>query len=111
VDVEDMKREDPDEIADLLESQLSYKQGGIVLLHDMHWPSVKAFNRLLRWLEADKWDPAHPEKPGWDIVDLPEYLRATGAAPQPYATREELERARRAASERRARVTSHEPRL
>jgi peptidoglycan-N-acetylglucosamine deacetylase len=111
VDVEDMKRDDPDEIADLLESQLSYKQGGIVLLHDMHWPSVKAFNRLLRWLEAEKWDPAHPQKPGWDIVDLPEYLRATAAAPQPYATREELERARRAASERRARVTSHEPRL
>jgi peptidoglycan/xylan/chitin deacetylase (PgdA/CDA1 family) len=102
VDVEDMKREDPDEIAQMLEAQLSYKQGGIVLLHDMHWPSVKAFNRLLRWLESDKWDPAHPGKPGWDIVDLPEYLRATAASPQPYATREELERARHAAAERRA---------
>jgi peptidoglycan/xylan/chitin deacetylase (PgdA/CDA1 family) len=111
VDVEDMKRDDPDEIADLLESQLSYKQGGIVLLHDMHWPSVKAFNRLLRWLEAEKWDPARPQRPGWDIVDLPEYLRATAAAPQPFATREELERARRGAAERRARVTPHEPRL
>jgi hypothetical protein len=63
----------------------------------MHWPSVKAFNRLLRWLEADRWDAAHPEKPGWDVVDLPEYLRATAAAPQPYASREELERARQAA--------------
>jgi peptidoglycan/xylan/chitin deacetylase (PgdA/CDA1 family) len=102
VDVEDMKREDPEEIAQMLEAQLSYKQGGIVLLHDMHWPSVKAFNRLLRWLESDKWDAAHPEKPGWDIVDLPEYLRATAASPQPYATREELERARHAAAERRA---------
>jgi peptidoglycan/xylan/chitin deacetylase (PgdA/CDA1 family) len=102
VDVEDMKREDPEEIAQMLESQLSYKQGGIVLLHDMHWPSVKAFNRLLRWLEADRWDATHPEKPGWDIVDLPDYLLATAASPQPYATREELERARRAAAERRA---------
>ncbi len=103
VDVEDMKRDDPDEIAQLLEQQLAFKQGGVVLLHDMHWPSVKAFNRLLRWLESDKWDPANPQKPGWDIVDLPEYLRATAASPQPYATREELERARRTASERHAR--------
>jgi peptidoglycan/xylan/chitin deacetylase (PgdA/CDA1 family) len=101
VDVEDMKREDPDEIAQLLEGQLMYKQGGIVLLHDMHWPSVKAFNRLLRWLESDRWNPEHPDRAGWDIVDLAEYMRATAAAPQPYATREELEKARRAASERR----------
>jgi peptidoglycan/xylan/chitin deacetylase (PgdA/CDA1 family) len=101
VDVEDMKREDPDEIAHLLEQQIQYKQGGIVLLHDMHWPSVKAFNRLLRWLDQDRWNPAHPEKPGWAVVDLPEYLRATAAWPQPYATREELEKARRAAAERR----------
>jgi peptidoglycan/xylan/chitin deacetylase (PgdA/CDA1 family) len=108
VDVEDMKREDPDEIASMLEGQLAYKQGGIVLLHDMHWPSVKAFNRLLRWLEADKWNPAHPERPGWDIVDLAEYLQATAAAPQPYATREDLERARKAAAERRALARSQD---
>ena len=92
-----MKKTDPDEIVTLLEHQLEYKSGGVVLLHDMHWPSVKAFNRLLRWLDADRWDPAHPEKPGWDIVDLAEYLRATAAAPQPYASREELERARQGA--------------
>jgi peptidoglycan/xylan/chitin deacetylase (PgdA/CDA1 family) len=94
IDVEDMKKSEPDEIVSAIERQLEYKAGGVVLLHDMHWPSVKAFNRLLRWLEADRWDPDHPEKPGWDIVDLPAYLRATAAAPQPYATREELERAR-----------------
>jgi len=97
IDVEDMKRTDPDDIVRSLEQQLEYKSGGVVLLHDMHWPSVKAFNRLLRWLEADRWDSAHPEKPGWAVVDLPEYLRATAAAPQPYASREELERARQAA--------------
>jgi peptidoglycan/xylan/chitin deacetylase (PgdA/CDA1 family) len=97
IDVEDMKRTDPEEIEQSLEQQLEYKGGGVVLLHDMHWPSVKAFNRLLRWLEAGRWDPAHPEKPGWDVVDLAEYLRATAAQPQPYASREELERARKAA--------------
>jgi peptidoglycan/xylan/chitin deacetylase (PgdA/CDA1 family) len=101
IDVEDMKRDDPDQIAQMLEQQLGYKQGGIVLLHDMHWPSVKAFNRLVRWLEADKWDATRPEKPGWAIVDLPEYLRSTAASPQPHANREELERARRAMADRR----------
>jgi peptidoglycan/xylan/chitin deacetylase (PgdA/CDA1 family) len=103
IDVEDMKKSDPDEIVTALKTQLEYKQGGVVLLHDMHWPSVKAFNRLLRWLDADRWDRQHPEKPGWDIVDLPEYMRATAAAPQPYASREDLERARRAAADHRAR--------
>jgi peptidoglycan/xylan/chitin deacetylase (PgdA/CDA1 family) len=97
IDVEDMKRDDPDEIVTALEQQLDYAQGGIVLLHDMHWPSVKAFNRLLRWIEASRWNPNRPDKRGWDVVDLPEYLRATAASPQPYATREALERARQVA--------------
>jgi len=90
-----MKRSDPAVIAESLEQQLEYKQGGIVLLHDMHWPSVKAFNRLLRWIDASRWDSEHPSRPGWDIVDLGEYLRATAAAPQPFATREALELARK----------------
>jgi peptidoglycan/xylan/chitin deacetylase (PgdA/CDA1 family) len=96
IDVEDMKKSDPDLIVEELKKQLEYKGGGIVLLHDMHWPSVKAFNRLLRWVDGQKWDAAHPERAGWDIVDLAEYLRATAASPQPYATREDLERARKA---------------
>jgi peptidoglycan/xylan/chitin deacetylase (PgdA/CDA1 family) len=101
VDVEDVKKSDPDEILAALQKQLSYKQGGIVLLHDVHAASVKAFHRLVHWLLASKWDPEHPEHPGWDIVDLKEYLRATAAAPQPFTSREELERARRAAWEHR----------
>jgi peptidoglycan/xylan/chitin deacetylase (PgdA/CDA1 family) len=108
IDVQDMKRSDPDEILRLLQEQLEYKQGGIVLLHDVHAPSVKAFGRLVRWLESDKWDPAHAERRGWDIVDLGEYLRATAASPQPYPSRDCLERARRAASES-ARERPREP--
>jgi peptidoglycan/xylan/chitin deacetylase (PgdA/CDA1 family) len=103
IDVQDMKRSDPDEIVRALQEQLEYSQGGIVLLHDVHAPSVKAFAKLVRWLESDKWDPAHPERRGWDIVDLGEYLRATAASPQPYSSRDLLERARRAAIE-----SSHE---
>jgi peptidoglycan/xylan/chitin deacetylase (PgdA/CDA1 family) len=93
-DVQDMKRSDPDEIERMLMDQLEYAQGGIVLLHDVHWASIKAFNRLLRKLEASKWDPSRPTQRGWDIVDLGEYLRATAASPQPYKTRDDLERAR-----------------
>jgi peptidoglycan/xylan/chitin deacetylase (PgdA/CDA1 family) len=96
IDVEDMKKSDPDVIVEELKKQLMYKAGGVVLLHDMHWPSVKALNRLLRWMDGQRWDPAHPERAGWDIVDLADYLRATGASPQPYASRDELERARSA---------------
>src|SRR6202042_1777198 len=94
IDVEDMKKDDPDVIVRETTEQLEYKGGGIVLLHDMHWPSVKAFNRLVRAMEVQRWDPGHPERPGWDIVDLPTYLRATEASPQPFASRDELERAR-----------------
>ena len=103
IDAEDMKRSDPSAIAQSIEEQLEYKQGGVVLLHDMHWPSVKAFNRLLRWIEARKWDRDHPARPGWDVVDLGEYLRATAAAPQPFATREELELSRKATAARASR--------
>ena len=95
IDVHDIRRTDPDEIAQSLGDQLEYKQGGIVLLHDMHWASVRAFSRLLRHLEASRWDPEHPERNGWDIVDLAEYLRATDASPQPFATRDALVKARR----------------
>jgi peptidoglycan/xylan/chitin deacetylase (PgdA/CDA1 family) len=104
IDVQDMKRTDPDEILKLLEDHLEYAQGGIVLLHDVHWASIKAFNRLLRWLEASKWDPSHPAQRGWDIVDLGEYMRATAASPQPYRTRDELEHARHEASVDRRRA-------
>jgi peptidoglycan/xylan/chitin deacetylase (PgdA/CDA1 family) len=94
IDVEDMKKSDPDLLVDELKKQLASKGGGLVLLHDMHWPSVKALNRLLHWMAGQRWDPAHPERAGWDIVDLAEYLRATGASPQPYASRDEIEHTR-----------------
>jgi peptidoglycan/xylan/chitin deacetylase (PgdA/CDA1 family) len=103
IDIEDMKKQDPDAMVQDLKDQLDYKHGGIVLLHDVHWPSVKAFNRLLRVLEANRWDSRHPDRAGWVIVDLPEYLRQTAAAPQPFGNREELEKARRAINERGAR--------
>lgn len=96
VDVDDIRRSDPEETARCIEDQLTFKQGGVVLLHDMHWPSIRAFNRLLRRLEAHRWQPERPDRRGWDIVDFTEYLRATAASPQPYGSNDELQKARRA---------------
>jgi peptidoglycan/xylan/chitin deacetylase (PgdA/CDA1 family) len=106
IDVEDMKRSDPDAMVSALLHQLEYKGGGVVLLHDMHWPSVQALNRLLHVMANNRWDSTHPERAGWAIVDLPDYLHETEARPQPYANREELEKARKAANELRVPVTA-----
>jgi len=100
IDVEDMKSADPDRMVQQLLSQLEYKGGGVVLLHDVHWPSVKALNRLLHVMANNRWDATHPERAGWAIVDLPEYLRETAASPQPFENREQLEDARKAEAER-----------
>ena len=101
VDAEDMKRSDPGEIATTIEQQLEYEHGGLVLLHDIHWPSVRALERLLHWLEQSRWDSEHPDRPGWQIVDLAEYMRATQESPQPFASRDALENSRRDAGAHR----------
>lgn len=81
--------QDPDEATmyQQLVEQLDYAGGGLVLLHDVKWPTVHVLARLLDWLDAKK----------FSIVDLPTYFRATREHPQPYASRKELEDARAAA--------------
>lgn len=94
VAADDMERSDAEGIFDDLKTRLEYAGGGIVLLHDMHWPSVKALGRFLEWLARHRYDAQHPETPGYDIVDLPTYLWETARNPQPFASREELESVR-----------------
>lgn len=94
VEKDDMKRDDEANMFHELVAQLDYKEGGIVLLHDVRMSSVNVLERLLLWIEARRWDPKRPERVGYEIVDLPTYLRAVQAAPLPYQTRDELERAR-----------------
>lgn len=91
----DMKRDDAYAMYRDLVGQLDYKEGGIVLLHDVRPSSVAVLEKLLRWLGEHAWDPAHPSRPGYQIVDLPTYLRAVAASPLPYAIRDDLEKARR----------------
>lgn len=94
LEVQDMKREDRREMFRDLVSQLEYKEGGMVLLHDIRWSSVAVLKNLLAWLYEHRWDPKRPTRVGYEIVDLPTYLRAVEAAPLPFDSRDELERAR-----------------
>ncbi|WP_394844328.1 polysaccharide deacetylase family protein [Pendulispora brunnea] len=95
VESQDMLANDPIQLAASLEGQLEYNGGGIILLHDVKPSTVAALPRLLAWLDERKYDPAHPETPGYRIVDLAEYLRATSQRPQPFPNRAALEEARK----------------
>jgi len=101
VEKQDMQREDSHEVFRELVGQIEYKEGGIVLLHDIRWTSVAVLRELLGWLRLHRWDPTKPSRLGYEIVDLPTYLREVAAAPLPYATRDALERDREAAASAR----------
>jgi peptidoglycan/xylan/chitin deacetylase (PgdA/CDA1 family) len=103
VEVNDMNREDPHEMAHEIEWQLEYKEGGVVLLHDIRFSSIQALREVLAWMATRRWDPKRPSRVGYDIVDLPTYLQAVAASPQPYASREELDKARDTAAKLRRR--------
>lgn len=96
IEKQDMRRADSHAVFRELVGQIEYKEGGIVLLHDIRWTSVAALRELLGWLHDHRWDPNKPARLGYEIVDLPTYLREVAAAPLPYATRDELEKAREA---------------
>lgn len=78
VEAQDMKRSDPDAMFDEMVTQLDFKQGGLVLLHDVKRSSLVVLKRLLLWLR---------DRPRYAIVDLPTYLRAQSAAPREAVTR------------------------
>jgi len=87
VEAGDMQDPDETKMFSTLVEQLDYAGGGLVLLHDVKWPTVHVLARLLDWLEAKH----------FTIVDLPTYFRETRERPQPFASRKELELARAAA--------------
>ena len=94
VEAEDMKHDDPSAMFASLRDQIDYAGGGIVLLHDIRFSSADALEKLLVWIDARRFDPSQPEKPGFEVVALPTYLRAVAASPQPFETRDEIEKAR-----------------
>jgi peptidoglycan/xylan/chitin deacetylase (PgdA/CDA1 family) len=94
VEARDMQRGDPDEMFTDLVAQLDYKEGGVVLLHDVKGSSVVVLKRLLEFIRDRPYDPARPDRWGYELVDLPEYLRAVAESPLPYTDRDDLESAR-----------------
>lgn len=79
VEAQDMKRTDVDTMFDEMVTQLDYKEGGIVLLHDVKRASLPLLKRLLDWMR---------DRPKYEIVDLPTYLRAASAFPRTSLTRD-----------------------
>ncbi len=109
VEKQDMQRADSHEVFRELIGQIEYKEGGIVLLHDIRWTSIAVLRELLEWLQIHRWDPKRPKHVGYEIVDLPTYLREVAAAPLPYETRDELEKARETAAQEKASRGSNRP--
>jgi peptidoglycan-N-acetylglucosamine deacetylase len=93
IDAQDTKENDAEKLTARLIAQILFAGQGIVLLHDLRGPSVRALSLLLDWLEA------HPRRNGmgFTVVDLPTYLAHAAARPWPHPTRLSLYHAREAA--------------
>jgi peptidoglycan/xylan/chitin deacetylase (PgdA/CDA1 family) len=88
VEARDMERDDSQAMFRDLVRQLAYNEGGVVLLHDIRWSSVKILKKLLAYLDARRYDPERPKREGYQIVDLPTYLRAVEASPPQQGARD-----------------------
>jgi peptidoglycan/xylan/chitin deacetylase (PgdA/CDA1 family) len=96
IEVEDLQHDDAEQMAASLREQIDFAGGGIVLLHDIRFTTAEALDKLLTVLDQHRYDERRPSRPGYAIVDLPQFLRETAASPQPYPSREALENARAA---------------
>lgn len=102
VEAKDMQRDDAQAMFSDLVRQLVHNEGGVVLLHDIRWSSVKSLKKLLTYLDARRYDPARPNREGYAIVDLPTYLREVEASPPKRGARELRATAKRAKPRERA---------
>ena len=110
VEAQDMSRTDSQVMFRDLVRQIRYNEGGVVLLHDIRWSSVKILEKLLAWLDARRYDPERPGRAGYEIVDLPTYLRAVEASPPKPGAREARKSAKKIASASRPRpATTRSP--
>jgi peptidoglycan/xylan/chitin deacetylase (PgdA/CDA1 family) len=109
VEKQDMQRVDSHEVFRELVGQIEYKEGGIVLLHDIRWTSIAVLRELLEWLHTHRFDPKRPSRLGYEIVDLPTYMREVAASPLPFETRDDLEKSREAAAKARENGTTSGP--
>jgi peptidoglycan-N-acetylglucosamine deacetylase len=64
IEAGDMLEDDSSKTARELMGRLEYAAGGMVLLHDVKWSSVKVLDEVLRWLREHRYDPDHPDRVG-----------------------------------------------
>ncbi|MDF2697543.1 MAG: polysaccharide deacetylase [Labilithrix sp.] len=100
VEAKDMERDDSQAMFRELVRQLAYNEGGVVLLHDIRWSSVKILKKLLAYLDARRYDPERPTREGYQIVDLPTYLREVEASPPQQGARDPHGAAKRSAAKK-----------
>jgi peptidoglycan-N-acetylglucosamine deacetylase len=100
VEAGDMNERDAKAIAKELRGRIMYADGGLVLLHDVSWATVRALDDVLRWLKSNPYDPAKPKQLGYDVVGLTQYLAEAAARPYPESSREDLIRHRKERAER-----------
>ena len=81
VEAQDMSRDDATTMFRELVHQIRRAEGGVVLLHDIRWTSVRILEKLLVFLDAKRFDPARPDREGYVIVDMPTYLREVASSP------------------------------
>ncbi|HVJ89781.1 MAG TPA: polysaccharide deacetylase family protein [Labilithrix sp.] len=103
MEAQDMERTDVRAMFSDLVRQLTYTQGGVVLLHDIRWTSVDILKQLLVYLDARRYDPERPDREGYEIVDLPTYLRAVEESPPQLGARDPGGLKRRAKAKPRVR--------
>ncbi len=90
VEVRDWERDDVDGMLADAERRLANARGGVVLLHDWRPSTITLLARLLARLRDERYDPARPDRVGYEMVDLPTYMQWTSRFPQPYKNREDL---------------------
>ncbi len=81
IEKQDMQREDAHQTFRDIVSLLEYKEGGLVLLHDVKRSSIDVLRELLSYLRERRFDPERPLRVGYDVVDLPTYLREVAQNP------------------------------
>jgi len=91
LEANDMQTSDIPWMIETLKAQIEYRGGGSILLHDVRGTTIPVLREVLLWLHEHKFDPKKPHQVGYEIVDMPTYIKETALSPQPFADRQELE--------------------
>jgi len=99
IELHSTKHADARAAAHDLTSQLEQGHSGIIALGKHRDMSADTVEELLRWLRDHRWDPVHPSRIGYEVVDLPTFLRAVADSPLVVAPAGERKRRRSVRSE------------